>query len=112
VSVHADRWASDVDDTIRAALAEQGRPLPARGSAEAKELAVRAMAAEALSGRWIPRELAAWAHRVIGHQGPVMGQPLVDLDDCYDTLDYTDETEADLDARVLAFCRAMAADAE
>lgn len=108
LSIHAASYDSDVDETVRHALAEQGRPIPTRGSDEAKEAAVRAMASEALQGRWIPRELAAWAHRVIGHKGPAMAQPLVNLDDCYDTLDYIKETEADLDAQVLSFCESVA----
>jgi hypothetical protein len=110
LSVHSSSYDSEVDQTVRAALAEQGRPLPPRGSDEATEAAVRAMAREALRGRWIPRELAAWAHRVIGHSGPALAQPLVNLDDCYDALDYSGDTEADLDAQVLSFCGSVVTD--
>lgn len=108
-SVRAASHDSEVHKTVHEALAEQGRPIPARSSDEAKEAAVRAMASEALHGRWVPRDLAAWAHRVIGHDGPTMAQPLVNLDDCYDTLEYVNETDADLDAQVLAFCRSVTA---
>ena len=107
LSVHAHSYDSEVDQTVRAALAEQGRPLPARGSDEAKEAAVHAMASQALRGQWIPRELAAWAHRVIGHQGPEMAQPLVVLDDRYDMVAYGDEVAEDLDEQVLSFCRTV-----
>lgn len=72
MSVHASELETDADDLIHAALAEQGRLLPERYSAAADELALGVMAAEAVQGRWTPRELAAWAHRVIGHGGAAM----------------------------------------
>jgi hypothetical protein len=63
------------------------------------------MASEAVQGRWVPRELAAWAHRVIGHDGATIAQPLVVLDDEYDCIEYTNQRVEDLDAEVLAYCR-------
>ncbi len=108
LSVHEDRWSSDLDEAIFAALAEQGRPLPPRGTQEAQAAAVRAMSAEVVAGRLSPRDLAAWAHSVVGHQGAPMAQPLVDLDDRYDMAEYDDAPVAALDSEVLAFCRAVA----
>ncbi len=109
VSVHATEFDADADELIHAALAEQGRPLPERFSAAAQEAALVAMASEAVQGRWVPRELAAWAHRVIGHGGAAIAQPLVVLDDEYDCIEYTNQRVEDLDAEVLAFARDVVA---
>ena len=105
LSVHEDRWSSGLDEVIADALAEQGRVLPARDTEEATVAVVRARSAEALAGRLHPRELAAWAHRVIGHEGAAMAQPLVDLDDSYDLAEYEGAPLRALDAKVLTFCR-------
>jgi len=72
VSVHASELEADADELIHAALAEQGRPLPERNSAAAQEIALAVMAPEAVQSRWVPRELASWAHRVIGHGGAAL----------------------------------------
>ncbi len=106
LSVREDRWAPENEAVMQAALAEQGRALPPRGTAEAQVLAVRAMCADAVAGRLAPRDLAAWTHTVVGHDGAAMAQPLVDLDDRYDVTEYTDERPDDLDREVLTFCRA------
>lgn len=108
LSVHESRWSCDLDEVIFAALGEQGRPLPPRETDEAQAAAVRALAAEALLGRLHPRDLAAWAHRVVGHQGTAMAQPLVDLDDRYDWAEYDQGAVEPLHREVLAFCRAVA----
>jgi hypothetical protein len=43
------------------------------------------------------RELARWAHTNIGHDGDARCQVFVDLDDKYDTVDYSDYGTEDLD---------------
>jgi hypothetical protein len=102
ISVHASDYDSEADDVIHAALAEQGKPLPERGSTEAQEIALRAMAEEVVEGMVAPRALAEWAHRVIGHSGVEAAQGLVGLDDVYDELTWAEETEEDVDRMVLA----------
>lgn len=101
-------YVADMDDEIVAALAEQGRPLPPRHTPEAQEAAVVAMARHALRGHVSPRDLARWAHETIGHDGVAMAQALVDLDDRFDTVDYSNESLEILDGEVLDFCRTIA----
>ncbi|WP_432885511.1 hypothetical protein ACQPYH_01610 [Kribbella sp. CA-245084] len=43
------------------------------------------------------RELVRWAHTNIGHDGDARCQVFVDLDDMYDTVDYSDDGTEDLD---------------
>jgi hypothetical protein len=107
LSVRADEYDAQVADVVRAALAEQNMPIASPESPEAEEAAITAMAQEAVAGKWIPRELAAWAHRVVGHSGIQMAQPLVDLDDRYDCAQYIGETVASIDAEVLDYCRSI-----
>ncbi|MFF2271598.1 hypothetical protein ACFVTX_04975 [Agromyces sp. NPDC058136] len=40
-----------------------------------------------LQGQMSVRELAAWAHSRLGHEGPEWAQELVELDDAFDALD-------------------------
>ena len=49
--------------------------------------------------RWrlAPRELTAWAHSVIGHDGLEAAERFVELDDAYDMLEYTAMTAQDVD---------------
>jgi hypothetical protein len=42
-------------------------------------------------------ELVRWAHTYIGHDGDAQCQVFVDLDDMYDTVDYSDYDTDDLD---------------
>jgi hypothetical protein len=44
------------------------------------------------------RELAQWAHTNIGHDGDARCQVFVDLDDMYDTVEYSDYGAEDLDS--------------
>ncbi|RNI03695.1 hypothetical protein EEZ25_09730 [Micromonospora aurantiaca] len=74
-----------------------------------EDAAVRVMASRLLAGALTPRELARWAHSVIGHDGTPLAEELVLLDDDYDTLEFGEETGADIDARVLAEARRVTA---
>ena len=60
--------------------------------------AATAMIRRFLAGSVSARELASWAHRVIGHEGASSLQPFVELDDEYDLLGVNGATEADLEA--------------
>lgn len=99
-SVHSMSYDGEADEIVHAALLEQGKPLPRRETDAAQRTALVAMASEMLAGRLTPRDLAAWAHRVIGHSGVKEAQTLVSLDDCYDELEWAQETEQDIDKRI------------
>jgi len=60
--------------------------------------ALRAMLRRFQRGAITPRELAAWAHTNIGHDGPADCQPLVVLDDMYDEGEYLGYLQRDLDS--------------
>jgi hypothetical protein len=101
-------YPADADDAVRDALAEQGRPLPERDTREAQQRAVAAMAVSVLAGTVSPRYAAAWAHRSIGHTGLALAQPLVEMDDRYDTVGFSNDTVEAVDHAVLDFCRSVA----
>ncbi|MEU5565581.1 hypothetical protein [Micromonospora musae] len=87
-------------------LDELGLTFHPQGSQDG-ENAVQIMAARLLAGAVSPRELARWAHSAIGHEGTPLAEELVMLDDVYDTLEYCGETEAEVDARVVAEARRL-----
>lgn len=55
----------------------------ANGSEAEKCAGLAAMAGRVIFGVLRPRELTAWAHGLIGHDGAEWGQPLVELEDRY-----------------------------
>lgn len=56
--------------------------LPAAPTGQGREVqSAAAMCRRALRGEVEVREVARWAHQVIGHEGPPDLQPLVELDD-------------------------------
>lgn len=59
--------------------------------------ALSAMIRRFKNGELSARELARWAHTYIGHDGDESCQIFVDLDDMYDTADYSDYGPEDLD---------------
>ncbi|MFG1841217.1 hypothetical protein ACGFH8_22675 [Micromonospora sp. NPDC049175] len=99
----------DLLQWLEPTLAELGLSFYRRGSEELENAAVRIMATKLLVGALSPRELARWTHSVIGHDGTPLAEELVMLDDVYDTLEYCEETEAEVDARVLAEARRLTA---
>lgn len=106
-SVSEPVYVEDTHDAVRAALAEQGRPLPPPHSEAALVSALKALARQTLGGRLAPREFAAWAHRVFGHQGLPMAQPIVVMDDRYDLIGTTTDDEPRLDNEVRAYCHSI-----
>lgn len=52
-----------------------------------------------------PRDLALWAHRTIGHDELPLAERLMELDDVYDCIEYSDQTAAEVDADVVAEAR-------
>lgn len=108
------RWADqEAPELMPDALAEVGLPFFPRGSEAGRAAGLAAMAARVLAGVLKPRELTAWAHGVIGHEGCELGQPLVALDDQYHLAyavaeDYGHQVNtADLDADVIAEARRL-----
>ncbi|NYF58828.1 hypothetical protein [Micromonospora purpureochromogenes] len=63
------------------------------------------VAARVLAGALEPLDLATWAHTAFGHGTPALAEHLVELDDVYDTLEYTDMTEQDLNIEILGEAR-------
>ncbi|MDO3684559.1 hypothetical protein [Micromonospora sp. C28ISP2-4] len=104
--------SAGIQDLVRwlePTLDELGLAYFPQGSRVGEDAAVRIMATRLLAGALIPRELARWAHSAIGHDGTPLAEELVLLDDDYDTLEYGEETETDIDARVLAEARRVTA---
>lgn len=69
------------------------------------EAAVRTLAARAVAGTLPPRELTVWAHSRFGHGKLALAEKLVDLDDVYDCVEYSNVTDAEVDADVVAEAR-------
>jgi hypothetical protein len=104
------RTADDeVPVLLEEAMTEIGLEHHDLGSDGALEAGVRAMAALTLSDELSPRELARWAHRSCGHERLALAEELVMLDDVYDCLEFTAETEADVDEQVMAEARRLTA---
>jgi hypothetical protein len=99
---HADQ---EVPEILEAALADIGLSCYPRVSRAGQEAAVRALAARVLAGAVAPRSVARWAHSKIGHDRLALAERFVELDDVYDTIEYTDMTEQDVDADVIAEAR-------
>lgn len=75
-------------------------PLPPDSEA-ALVAASLAMCRRFLRGQVSARELARWAHRTVGHEGPSALQGLVILDDDYDDAEYASvDAVAEVDAAV------------
>lgn len=98
----------DVEEDLRAAVQDLGVDLPDRETDELLHLSIRAMCRRHLAGEVPARELAEWAHRIVGHTEPQFAQPLVVADDEYDLIESGVSrsrgpgsiTMADVDARV------------
>src|SRR5829696_4838759 len=63
------------------------------------------MASRVLAGLLLPRDLAGWAHSTIGHGGLALAERVVELDDVYDVMEYTDTTGHDVDDMIRAEAR-------
>jgi hypothetical protein len=91
--VHLRHADEDVPHVLEAALQEVGLRYYPRNSLAGLEASVRILALRVLSGQIMPRELTAWAHATVGHDRLPLAERLVELDDVYDALEYTDMTE-------------------
>jgi hypothetical protein len=103
--VHARHADEEVPELLEAALQDVGLSYYARGSQVGQEAAVTVMASRVLAGLLPPRDLAGWAHSTIGHSRLALAERLVELDDVYDVVEYTDTTEPDVDDMIRAEAR-------
>ncbi|MEH0845930.1 hypothetical protein V6U81_26465 [Micromonospora sp. CPCC 205711] len=103
--VHSRHADEEVPELLEAALQDVGLDYHSPCSEGGQEAAVRTMAARVLAGALEPLDLATWAHTTIGHGTLALAEHLVELDDVYDTLEYTNMTEQDLNAEILAEAR-------
>jgi hypothetical protein len=99
---HADE---EVPELLDAALSDVGLTYYEKDSRAGQEAAVRTLAARVVAGAMAPMDLAAWAHFKVGHGRLELAERLVELDDVYDCVEYSDETNEDVDARVVAEAR-------
>lgn len=107
--VHARNADEEVPDLLEAALNDVRLSHYPAGSDTGLEATIRIMAARVLAGRMSPMDLAAWAHSTVGHDRLPITERLVDLDDMYDILDYSDMTEQDLENEIFAEARRITA---
>lgn len=84
-----------LDPLIRATIDELG--LVAVRDLTLQKAALLAMLRRLRAGRVSPREVAAWAHQCIGHDGDEECQPFVDFDDVYDTEEHLNIDEPAID---------------
>ncbi|WP_125805057.1 hypothetical protein [Actinoplanes sp. ATCC 53533] len=99
---------SDMFENLEQALAEVGLPYYEPDSMAGQEATLAVMATRALSGDLDPRSFAAWAHHTFGHDRLPAAERLAELDDAYDTIDYTDLTVQDIDTDVIAEAHRLA----
>ena len=71
-------------DMIEEALAQLGIETAGLAKDEAQLIAAYYYAGQVMEGTLAVREFAAWAHKVIGHQGHPLAQDIVELDDADD----------------------------
>ena len=85
----------ELEPLIFASLEELGRADLLQRNIQRE--ALRTMSRRFARGAMSARELAAWAHTHVGHDGPEDCQPLVVLDDMYDEAGYAGCDTAELD---------------
>jgi hypothetical protein len=107
--IHSRNADVEVPELLEAALADLGLDYYLPGSPTGQEAVVRIFASRVVAGLMPPMDLAVWAHSNVGHDGLTLASRLVELDDIYDTLDYTDMTEQDVNDEILAEARRILA---
>lgn len=76
--------AFELGELIDASLDSLGLPTSVMTKDDALVITARYFAQQVIDGRLPVREFTAWAHSVIGHEGPSLAQDIVILDDLYD----------------------------
>lgn len=101
----------EIDELLRELAPELGYEPVSHGSVEARFAAARVFATRCVRGDLPPRELAAWMHSRIRHGHPDRRvEALVVADDEYDTIEFSNLSEAQLDDRVVAAARRLLLD--
>lgn len=103
-----DASANDIEDVLEGTPADVGYSLVPRGNPEAVLAGAFAMIRRCLAGHLAERDLARWAHSVIGHGRSDELELLASLDDVYDTVEYTGDTIESVDTRVRAEAQRLA----
>jgi hypothetical protein len=103
--VHTSHADTEVPELLEEALQEVGLTFYPPGSRAGAEAAVRVLARHVLEGLMEPSALTVWAHTSFGHDTLELADRLVELDDVYDCLEFSDTTEQDVDADVIAEAR-------
>lgn len=103
---HAD---IDVPEILPLALEDLSLEHYERFSRAGQEAALHALAARVMAGEMPPMDLAVWAHSRFGHDTLELAGRLAELDDAYDTIEYTHLTEAQINADILAEARRIVA---
>jgi hypothetical protein len=106
--VHVRRADEEAPELLEASLEDVGLHYYPRGSQAGQEAAVRVLASRVVAGTLPPMDLAAWAHATIGHDRLPLAEYLVELDDVYDAVEYTDMSEQEVSDEVLAEARRIA----
>lgn len=105
--------AIDVPDLIERVMDELQLPYFGPGHPTSRLLAAAALAAEHAHGRLAARDLCRIIHLNCGHDAHPLIEPLAELDDCYDTLEYSrNPTEQHLERRALEAARNLVAAAD
>jgi hypothetical protein len=99
----------DVPDLLDRAMDELELPYFGPGHPTSRLLAAAALAAEHVHGRLAARDLCRIIHQHYGHEAHDLIEPLAVLDDCYDSIDYIEETEHDLERQTLDTALALIA---
>lgn len=76
--------AFELGALIDASLNSLGLPTSEMTKDDALVITARYFAEQVIHGELPIREFTAWAHSVIGHEGPSLAQDIVTLDDLYD----------------------------
>lgn len=97
----------DIREVLDATYEELDIAYPDTTSSEVLLLALEHYCLEYMDERMSPRELLRWAHENLGHEGPEIAQPLVNLDD---ELDDGDVDPSDLEWETLERVRAFLAE--
>ncbi len=90
------RDSHEVRDLVAATLDELGVVAVSPESDEGQLLALRYYCVEWRDGRLGDERLAEWAHTVIGHEGPLIAQELVELEDIFVTPGISRREEVEL----------------
>lgn len=103
--VPAAQATIEVPDLVERAMDELELPYFGPGHPTNRLIAAAALAAEHVHGTLTARDLCRIVHQHYGHGAHDLIEPLAELDDCYDTIEYSNDTEQDLEQQTLEAAR-------